>query len=74
MTDDAARCTDDVCITCGDVAFALTVISIDADNARCEDDDGRRETVATELIGAVGPGDRVLVHAGVAILKLEDES
>ena len=61
------------CITCGDVAVPLTVLTSDGMDARCEDDQGREENVAIELVGAVAPGDRVLVHAGVAIERLSDE-
>ncbi|MDQ1680683.1 MAG: hydrogenase expression/formation protein HypC [Frankiaceae bacterium] len=60
----------DGCITCGDVAVALTVLSVDGPDARCRDDEGREETVATELVGTVRAGDRLLVHAGVAIERL----
>lgn len=58
------------CITCGDVAVALTVADVRGSDALCRDDQGREELVATELVGEVGPGDRVLVHAGVAIERL----
>lgn len=74
MTVEADSCHDDVCITCGDVAVALTVVAIDGDTARCRDDVGRLEMVATELVGPVHPGDRVLVHAGVALLTMESET
>ena len=40
-------------------------------DALCRDDRGREETVATELVGPVGAGDRLLVHAGVAIEVIE---
>ena len=60
------------CITCGDVAVPLTVVELAGPDARCRDDDGRQETVATELVGAVAVGDRLLVHAGVAISRLEE--
>lgn len=72
MTIEADNCHDDVCITCGDIAVALTVVSVDGSTARCRDEDGRVETVAIELVGQVGPGDRVLVHAGVALVNLID--
>jgi hydrogenase maturation factor len=62
------------CITCGDVAVVLTVTAVDGSDATCRDDDDRTELVATELVGAVSPGDRVLVHAGVALERLEDLS
>jgi hydrogenase expression/formation protein HypC len=60
------------CITCGDVAVPLTVVELIGPDARCRDDDGREETVATELVGTVVVGDRLLVHAGVAIGRLEE--
>jgi hydrogenase maturation factor len=50
----------------------LTVVELAGADARCRDDDGRQETVATELVGAVAVGDRLLVHAGVAIGRLEE--
>jgi hydrogenase maturation factor len=58
------------CITCGDVAVVLTVVSTDGPDAQCQDEQGRREVVATELVGDVQPGDRILAHAGVAIERL----
>jgi hydrogenase maturation factor len=64
---------DGGCITCGDVAVILTVVTVDASDALCRDDSGRTETVAVELVGAVVPGDRVLVHAGVALELLPEE-
>ena len=68
----AAACAidDDGCITCGDVAVALTVVEADEFDALCRDDQGRHETVATELVGPVGAGDVLLVHAKVALEKL----
>lgn len=65
---------DSGCITCGDVAVPLTVVSLaTAGDARCRDDHGRTEQVATDLVGPLAIGDRVLVHAGVAIGRLEPE-
>jgi hydrogenase maturation factor len=58
------------CITCGDVAVVLTVAAVEGSDARCRDEQGREELVATELVGDVHPGDQVLVHAGVAIERL----
>jgi hydrogenase maturation factor len=60
------------CITCGDVAVVLTVATVDGSDATCRDEQGREELVATELVGEVQPGDRVLVHAGVAIERVGD--
>jgi hydrogenase maturation factor len=61
------------CITCGDVAVVLTVVAVEGSDARCRDDTAREETVATELVGAVVVGDRLLVHAGVAIERVDPD-
>lgn len=56
------------CITCGDEGVPMRVVSVGADGAVCVDDDGtRHEGIAVELVEPVARGDRVLVHAGVAI-------
>ncbi|MGB9378564.1 MAG: HypC/HybG/HupF family hydrogenase formation chaperone [Mycobacteriales bacterium] len=68
-TEDHCSVTDG-CITCGDIAVPLTVVSMVDMDARCCDEQGREEMVAVELVGALAPGDRVLVHAGVAIERL----
>ena len=71
--DTGAACSvdDDGCITCGDVAVALTVVELGEFDALCRDDEGRTELVATELVGPLTPGDQVLVHAKVALERLE---
>ena len=60
------------CITCGDVALPLTVMRLDEGRglALCADDDGKSETVETDLVAPVAVGDRLLVHAGTAIARL----
>ena len=74
-TDAGATCSAAPgCITCGDVAVVLTVATVEGSDARCRDDAGREELVATELVGDVAVGDRLLVHAGVAIERVEGES
>jgi hydrogenase maturation factor len=70
-SDPATVCElDDGCITCGDVAIVLTVVEVGPSDAVCVDDRGAEELVATELIGPIVPGDRVLVHAKVALERL----
>jgi hydrogenase maturation factor len=72
--DLAAQCDHEVgCITCGDSAVELRVEHVDAARtlARCVDAAGREELVETALVGAVVPGDVVLVHAGTAIQRAE---
>jgi len=69
--DAGVACTAEPgCITCGDVAVVLTVETVAGPDARCRDEQGRQELVATELVGDVSPGDHLLVHAGVAIQRL----
>jgi hydrogenase maturation factor len=65
---------EDVCITCGDIAVRLRVVSLDGEHglARCADDAGGRETVEVSLVAPVAVGDELLVHAGTAIAKLEE--
>jgi hypothetical protein len=64
----------DGCITCGDVAVEMRVVSAGtADGlALCDDDSGARREIETALVGTLAPGDRVLVHADVALLRLEE--
>jgi len=46
----------------------MRVLSVSEEGAACLDEAGvRHEGVAVELVAPVEPGDRVLVHAGVAI-------
>ncbi|MDP9228512.1 MAG: HypC/HybG/HupF family hydrogenase formation chaperone [Actinomycetota bacterium] len=77
---DPYRCDHEVCITCGDVAVAMQAVSVDPERGlalcRAESDgdgDGDSETVETELVAPVRAGDRLLVHAGTAIARLDDE-
>ena len=63
------------CITCGDVAIPMSVMRLDEERglALCADDDGNSETVETDLVAPVAPGDTILVHAGTAIASLTQE-
>jgi hydrogenase assembly chaperone HypC/HupF len=61
------------CITCGDDGVPMRVLRVDARQlATCLDDDGSHHTVDVELVDDVGPGDNVLVHAGVALARLAE--
>jgi hydrogenase maturation factor len=72
MTDHFGACeVTDGCITCGDVALRLTVLELRGADALCRDEDGRTELVATELVPDLAVGDQVLVHAGVALERLQ---
>jgi hydrogenase maturation factor len=64
------------CITCGDEAVELRVLKIDEARglALCESAEGGRETVETALVLPVSLGDRLLVHAGTAIARLQEDA
>ena len=50
----------------------MRVVDPGADGiAVCEREDGRRGEVLCDLVGPVAAGDRLLVHAGTALLRLE---
>jgi hydrogenase expression/formation protein HypC len=58
------------CITCGDVAIPMRVISTGDDGlATCLTDDGEPSSVDVTLVDTK-PGDEVLVHACTAIQVL----
>ena len=73
-TSDAV-CGSQHCITCGDVGDPSTVVAVDSDRqlALCDGPGGQRSTVDIALVTSVVPGDVLLVHAGTAIARLEDQ-
>jgi hydrogenase maturation factor len=73
-TPDVA-CGSQHCITCGDVGDPSTVVAVDRDRelALCAGADGTRSTIEIALVAPVVPGDVLLVHAGTAIARLEDQ-
>jgi hydrogenase maturation factor len=78
MNDELAllgNCTlhDDGCITCSDAGIPVRVISIQDDDALCEDAAGNRTDIAVELVAPVQPGEILLTHGGVAIGKVTPE-
>jgi hydrogenase expression/formation protein HypC len=62
------------CITCSDEGVAMQVVAVDADRglALCAVPGGERESVEIALVDAVAPGDALLVHAGTALLRLDE--
>jgi hydrogenase maturation factor len=67
-----AACGSDHCITCNDDGVPMTVLRLDTGSglAECADAGGGRSAVETALLEPLRQGDRVLVHAGVAIASL----
>ena len=61
----------DHCITCSDEGIPMQVERVDDVRglALCAAEDGSKSTVEIALVSVV-PGDRVLVHAGVALAEL----
>ncbi|MDP9069469.1 MAG: HypC/HybG/HupF family hydrogenase formation chaperone [Actinomycetota bacterium] len=64
----------DGCLTCGDVAVPVTVVTATEPDALCRDDHGSEGKVGVELVAPIAVGDRLLVHGGVAIARLEDDA
>jgi len=72
----AGSCSgSDHCITCADDGIAMTVVAVDEQRALalCVDAVGARQSVETALVDPVAVGDRLLVHAGTAIVALLDD-
>jgi hypothetical protein len=68
-------CGSTHCITCGDDGEPMTVTAVDtaAGLAVCRAQDGSESSVEIALIDEVATRDRLLVHAGTAIVRLEPE-
>jgi hydrogenase maturation factor len=65
-------CGSEHCITCADDGVPMRVLRIDGDRglALCADAEGAHHTIEIALVDAA-PGDELLVHAGVALVRLE---
>lgn len=60
----------DGCITCSDAGIPVRVVSVEGDDALCEDGAGERAEIAVELVAPVRVGEVLLTHGGVAIGKV----
>jgi hydrogenase maturation factor len=77
LTPDAgAHCDSGHCVTCADEGIPMRVLRVDERRglALCVADDGSRSSVEVELVGPIEAGESILVHAGVALVKLEREA
>ena len=71
----AGDCGSDHCVTCADEGVPMRILEASGDGlAVCVDGDGSQSTVMTDLVGPVASGDGVLVHAGVALARLDAEA
>ena len=57
----------DGCVVCSDAGIPVRVISVEGDDALCEDATGNRAQMAVELVAPVRLGEVLLTHGGVAI-------
>ena len=64
----------DHCITCSDEGIQMQVERVDEERglALCAAEDGSKSAVETALVEPVSAGDRVLVHAGVALVEVPE--
>ena len=60
----------DGCVVCSDAGIPVRVISVEGDDALCEDAVGNRAQIAVELVTPVQVGEILLTHGGVAIGKV----
>jgi hydrogenase expression/formation protein HypC len=61
----------DGCVVCSDAGIPLRIISIEGDDALCEDPSGNRTEIAVDLVEPVIVGEVLLTHGGVAIAKVD---
>jgi hydrogenase expression/formation protein HypC len=57
----------DGCVTCSDAGIPVRVVSVEGDDALCEDAAENRARIAVELVAPVQTGEVLLTHGGVAI-------
>ncbi|CAN5885057.1 hypothetical protein BH18ACT11_BH18ACT11_10770 [soil metagenome] len=74
LPDSYCTLDHDGCIVCSDAGIPLRIVSIDGDDALCEDTIGNRAEIAVELVRPVTVGEVLLTHGGVAISKVEPET
>ena len=65
-----SACGEGHCITCSDEGVEMTVVALTQCGAQCRDPEGIDQRVEVELVEPVAIGDAVLVHGGVALVKL----
>jgi hydrogenase expression/formation protein HypC len=67
MLPDSCTLDHDGCVTCSDAGIPVRVISVEGDDALCEDSAGNRAQIAIELVAPVQVREVLLTHGGVAI-------
>jgi len=78
MLPGACTLDHDGCVVCSDAGIPVRVVSVEGDDALCEDAAGNRAQIAIELVALVQTGEVLLTHGGVAIGRVagrgEEES
>ena len=67
------ECTDEVCVTCSDEGRLGEVVTASADGMAAVRTARGVENVVTALVDPVAAGELVLVHAGTAISRVDEE-
>jgi hydrogenase expression/formation protein HypC len=67
MLPNSCTLDHDGCVTCSDAGIPVRVISVEGDDALCEDSAGNRAQIAIELVAPVQVREVLLTHGGVAI-------
>jgi len=67
LPDVACTLDHDGCVVCSDAGIPVRVVSVEGDDALCEDAAGNREQIAIELVAPVQVREVLLTHGGVAI-------
>ncbi len=73
MTPGSCTLEHDGCITCSDAGIPVKVVSLEGDDALCEDTAGERAEIAIELVSPVEIGEILLTHGGVAIGRVSEQ-
>jgi hypothetical protein len=68
------ECADEVCVTCSDEGRLGEVVTASAEGMAAVRTARGVENVATALIDPVAAGELVLVHAGTAISRIEEDA
>ncbi len=63
----------DGCVVCSDAGIPVRVLSMEGDDALCEDRVGNQAQIAVELVAPVRVGEVLLTHGGVAIGRVSGE-
>ena len=67
MLTDACTLDHYGCVVCSDAGIPVQVVSVEGDDALCEDAAGNEAQIAVELVAPVRVGEVLLTHGGVAI-------